>query len=295
MRYCPSCLEEYEDSVKTCSECAVDVVTEEELASRPGFRRLGEEDPRDFVVVGPAEDPYEADAFAAALEEARIPALARVRLAGTMDSLTDAAHGRYWEILVPADQKEKAAELMAKRHEELEAAQGEAAEAAEAEAMESKPEPDGYVEEKKSEEPDRSRYCPSCLAEYEETAKVCSECKQDLVTAEELSKRPEFSRLGKEDPRDFVVVGPANDPFEADAFTAAINEAGIPVMARMRHGGTVDSITATGNFWDVLVPVDQVQKAAEVMARRREELIASEGEAAEAAEAEAAEGEQPKN
>ncbi|MGC4117081.1 MAG: hypothetical protein QM765_21470 [Myxococcales bacterium] len=86
-------------------------------------------------------------------------------------------------------------------------------------------------------------------------------------------------------------MGPANDPFEADAFTAAIHEAGIPVLARMRHGGTVDSITATGNFWDVLVPADQVQKAAEVMAKRREELAAAEPEAAEAAEAEAAESE----
>jgi hypothetical protein len=107
MRYCPSCLEEYEDSAKTCSECGAEVVTEEELASRPGFRRLGEEDPRDFVVVGPAEDPFEADAFAAALEEAQIPVLARMRRGGTMDSLTEAAQGRWWEILVPADLKQK--------------------------------------------------------------------------------------------------------------------------------------------------------------------------------------------
>ncbi len=287
MRYCPSCLEEYEDSAKTCSECGAEVVTEEELASRPGFRRLGEEDPRDFVVVGPAEDPFEADAFAAALEEAQIPVLARMRRGGTMDSLTEAAQGRWWEILVPADLKQKAAELMARRHEELVAAESEAGEAAEEEALESKPEPDGYVEEKRPEEPNRARYCPACLEEYEETVKTCADCQQDLVTAEELAKRPEFSRLGEEDPRDFVVVGPAEDPFEADAFTAAIHEAGIPVTARMAHGGTVDSITAAGRYWEVLVPADQVQKAAEVMARRREELAAAEPEAAEAAEAEA--------
>jgi hypothetical protein len=86
-----------------------------------------------------------------------------------------------------------------------------------------------------------------------------------------------------------VVVARAGggDPFEADAFTAAIHEAGIPVTARMAHGGTVDSITAAGRYWEVLVPADQVQKAAEVMARRREELAAAEPEAAEAAEAEA--------
>ena len=291
MRYCPTCLEEYEDGVKQCSECKVDVVAEEALAGLPGFRRVGEEDPRDFVVVGPAEDPFEADAFAAAIAEAGIPVMARPKHGGTMDSLTESAQGHWWEVLVPADQKDKASEAMAKRREELVASESEAGEAAEAEALESKPEPDGYVEEKKPEEPDLSRYCPQCLEQYEETVKQCAECKVDLVTAEELAKRPEFSRLREEDPRDFVVVGPANDPFEADAFTAAISEAGIPVLARMRHGGTVDSITATGNFWDVLVPADQVEKAAQVMATRREELAASEAEAAEAAEAEATEGE----
>lgn len=140
------------------------------------------------------------------------------------------------------------------------------------------------------------RYCPSCLEEYEDKTETCSECKEALVTEQELAKRPGFHKVGEEDPRDFVVVGPAEDPFEADAFTSAISDAGIPVFARMRHQGSVDSITESVvlSYWDVLVPVDQREKAAEVMAKRREEIVASEADAEKAAEEEELESEVPK-
>ena len=132
------------------------------------------------------------------------------------------------------------------------------------------------------------RYCPTCLEEYEDGVAACAECKDALVTEEELAQRPGFRRVGEEDPRDFVTVGAAEDPFEADAFTAAIDEVGIPVMARMRHAGSVDSITESTNrsWWEILVPTDQRAKAAEVMAKRKEELDASAEDAGKAAEEE---------
>ncbi|MBI5549382.1 MAG: DUF2007 domain-containing protein [Deltaproteobacteria bacterium] len=141
------------------------------------------------------------------------------------------------------------------------------------------------------------RYCPSCLEEYEDANQTCAECKESLVAEEELAKRPEFHRVREEDPRDFAVAGPAEDPFEADAFTAALDEAGIPVMARMRRTGAVDAITdpVAHAWWEVLVPVDQVQKAIEIIARRKEELKAAEADSEKAAEEEEAEGESKTN
>lgn len=133
------------------------------------------------------------------------------------------------------------------------------------------------------------RYCPSCLEEYEEGSEACVECGDALVAEESLAARPEFQRLREEDdPRTFVVVGPAEDPFEADAFTAAVSEAGIPVLARMRHGSSVDALTesVSRSWWEIRVPAEQRDAAAAIVARRREELAASELDAGRAAEEE---------
>jgi hypothetical protein len=137
MRYCPSCLEEYEDSVKTCAECDKATVTEAELAERPEFKRIREDDdPRSFVVIGPAEDPFEADAFTAAISDAGIPVLARMRHGGSVDKLTESTSQSWWEILVADEDRQKAAEVMARRKEELAASEQDAEAAAEAEELE---------------------------------------------------------------------------------------------------------------------------------------------------------------
>lgn len=136
-------------------------------------------------------------------------------------------------------------------------------------------------------------YCPSCLEEYEDGVKACSDCKTELVTEETLAQRPEFRRLREdEDARDFIVIGPAEDPFEADAFVAAISEAGIPVLARNRRTSSVDALQSIQHsWWEILVPSDQREKAVEVMARRRVEIEESEADAERAAEEEEAEDE----
>jgi len=137
MLYCPGCLEEYEDSAKTCSECKAELLTEEALSKRPEFRRLREdEDVRNFVVIGPAEDPFEADAFTAAISEAGIPVFAHMRRTSAVDALTESVQRSWWEILVPADQREKAVEVMARRHAEIEESESDAERAAEEESSE---------------------------------------------------------------------------------------------------------------------------------------------------------------
>jgi len=136
VRYCPSCLEEYEDRVDACAECDVALVTEEELAGRPEFRRLrDDDDPRTFVVAGCAENPFDADALIAAVGEAGIPVLARVRNVSAADRLVDPVRGSWWDLLVPADQHLKAAEAIARRREELAALEADASMAAEEEAL----------------------------------------------------------------------------------------------------------------------------------------------------------------
>lgn len=85
-----------------------------------------------FVRVGTAEDPFEADLLADALEEAGIDVLARARRDAPVDTLVMPA-SPWWELLVPEPDAERAAKIVAERHEELAARADEAAAAAEAE------------------------------------------------------------------------------------------------------------------------------------------------------------------
>lgn len=144
MRYCPKCLEEYRNGIERCAECSELLVGEEELANRPEFRRLPpDEDATDFAVVGPAEDPFEADAFASAIDALGIPVLARMRPSSPVDALASAQRRPWWEILVPRSARQRAAEVMEERRKELQDAEADAALAAEEEAGEGEPESSG--------------------------------------------------------------------------------------------------------------------------------------------------------
>ncbi len=142
MRYCPKCLEEYRDGVERCAECAELLIAEKDLASRPEFRRLPpDEDPTDFAVVGPAEDPFEADAFVSAIDEAGIPVLARMRPSSPVDALASAQRRPWWEILVPRGSRDRAAQVIDERRREMQEAEPDAALAAEEEALQTEGEP----------------------------------------------------------------------------------------------------------------------------------------------------------
>jgi hypothetical protein len=138
------------------------------------------------------------------------------------------------------------------------------------------------------------RYCPSCLAEYTDGVPLCIECGgQPLISQEELSQRPGFRQPDAEDSTLYVAVGTAEDPYEADAFTSAIDEAGIAVYARPQHVSPVDALTtgARGPWWEILVPEAHVDKARRVLEDRRRDLVASGEDAASAAEDEELAGE----
>ena len=137
MKYCPECLSEYTDTTANCSECegGVKLVSAAELEGRPGFRRPEDEDTTSFVAVAEAEDPYEADAFSAAVEEAQIPVFVQLRRSSAADSLTSAVNHPYWQILVPEAQREKAAAIIELRRRELVESEVDAGKAAEDEEL----------------------------------------------------------------------------------------------------------------------------------------------------------------
>ncbi|MGI5863989.1 MAG: hypothetical protein ACOX6T_18310 [Myxococcales bacterium] len=135
------------------------------------------------------------------------------------------------------------------------------------------------------------KYCPGCLEEFEDSAQACADCGGKLlVNEEEIEKLPGLRRVREdEDTTHFVAAGSAEDPFEADAFTAAIGEAGIPVLATMKRSSPVDALTSSIQrpWWEILVPQEALEKATEIIGARRSELKASEEEAIKAAEEEA--------
>src|SRR5579871_6863156 len=98
MKYCPQCGSEYRDEVARCADDDVDLVGAAEMKSR-GLALPGERDTRRFTRVGTAEDPLSAERYVAALTEAKIPAFARPRRAGSVDGLTSAISGPWWEIV----------------------------------------------------------------------------------------------------------------------------------------------------------------------------------------------------
>jgi hypothetical protein len=101
-----------------------------------GLPLPGERDTRRFVRVSTAEDPLSAEQFVAALSQAQIPSFARPRRAGSVDGLTSAVAGPWWEIVAPEEQASKAQELIEAERRRIEASADEAARAAEEEEAE---------------------------------------------------------------------------------------------------------------------------------------------------------------
>jgi alkylated DNA nucleotide flippase Atl1 len=140
------------------------------------------------------------------------------------------------------------------------------------------------------------KYCPICLEEYEDTATSCAECHGErLLSEQEVSSRPELRRVRQdEDIQSFVLASTAEDLFEADAFTAAVHEAGIPVLARMRRSSAMEALTESTQrpWWDIMVPEPKREEAARIMEECRQQMADSEDEAVKAAEEEELETEE---
>jgi hypothetical protein len=132
------------------------------------------------------------------------------------------------------------------------------------------------------------KYCTECGAEYQDSAEKCSDCEtSELVSREEMRRRG-VPLATDRDTRRFVPAGTAEDPLTQEALVKVLEGEKIPVYPRARSGGTVDMITGpSGEWWELLVPEELVDRARLILEVEREKLKATEDEAAQAAEEEA--------
>lgn len=138
------------------------------------------------------------------------------------------------------------------------------------------------------------KYCTECGAEYQDSAVKCSDCTgSELVPVEEMRRRS-IPLASDRDTRKFATAGTAEDPLTQEALVHLLEEADIPVFARPRRGGVVDTITGPATeWWELLVPEEQAQKAAQLIKDEKARMKATEEDAARAAEEEAMESEKP--
>lgn len=87
----------------------------------------------------------------------------------------------------------------------------------------------------------------------------------------------------------FVKVGVADDPFEADLLTDALDEVGIPVAARSTRDMVMDTLVNPAAIaWDILVPEEFEARARAIIEAKSKEIEDAAADAARAAEEEEA-------
>jgi hypothetical protein len=137
MKYCVECGSEYQATVTECADCPGSLLVDAEGMRQRGLPLPHERDTREFLRVGTAEDPLTAEQLVRMLEAENIPVFSRPRRAGTVDVLTTGNPMPWWEILVPEEHTQRAAELIAQQKAQQEANSDEASRAAEEEELES--------------------------------------------------------------------------------------------------------------------------------------------------------------
>ena len=112
------------------------------------------------------------------------------------------------------------------------------------------------------------------------------------TVAEPLGSRPDEDIVkgppAADDAR-FVKVGSADDPFEADLLTDALDEAEIPVAARSTRDMVMDTLVNPAPMsWDILVPAEFEARARSIVEARSRAIEEGAADAARAAEEEEA-------
>lgn len=132
------------------------------------------------------------------------------------------------------------------------------------------------------------KYCVNCGSEYEDSVTECSDCPGSALVDAPTMRQSGKPLPGERDERTFVRAGTAEDPLTAEAYMQVLEAARIPVIAHAHRGGTVDVLT-TGivqDWWEILVPEDELSRAVPLLSREQDALAATEDEAVAAAEEE---------
>ena len=110
--------------------------------------------------------------------------------------------------------------------------------------------------------------------------------------AEPLGSRPDEDIVKGPPAADnarFVTVGSADDPFEADLLTDALDQVEIPVIARASRDHVLDTLVVPApNFWDIMVPQEHAARARELVEAKKRDLERNAAEAEAAAKKKAA-------
>ena len=135
------------------------------------------------------------------------------------------------------------------------------------------------------------KYCPACGSEYRNDIASCADCAgaPALVSPHQMRERG-LPLPGDRDTRKFVSVITAEDPLSAEQYVAALEEEKITAFARPRRAGLVDPLTtASGPWWEIVVPEEQGPRAVEIVQAEEARIEAGAEEAGRAAEEEEAE------
>lgn len=133
------------------------------------------------------------------------------------------------------------------------------------------------------------KYCMECGSEYEDDVMACADDgNTQLLSLEEMHRRG-LRTIEENDTRRFVRAGIAEDPLSSERFTQLLESENIPVFARPRRAGPVDTITGgtISPWWEILVPEEHVAQATRLLAEARQQIDAEAEEAGRAAEEEA--------
>lgn len=134
MRYCPTCDDEYVDSVERCRDDGAPLLARDEWEAE--LRRQGRSlEPGMLVTVAIVSDRFEADQLAAALADEELRPSVVATKASVVDPLTTPGPTTY-AVVVPEDEEARALALVPELREALESSTVEAGEAAEAEEAE---------------------------------------------------------------------------------------------------------------------------------------------------------------
>lgn len=136
------------------------------------------------------------------------------------------------------------------------------------------------------------KYCTLCGSEYQDEVTACADDGSTQFATQEEVQRRGLPAGAQRDTRRFVRAGMAEDPLSSERFTQVLEAHHIPVFARPRSSGTVDSITdgIVAPWWEILVPEEHLAKASELIEAAKKEIDSEAEEAGRAAELEATAG-----
>ena len=129
------------------------------------------------------------------------------------------------------------------------------------------------------------RYCPQCGEEYRDSVTICAEDGTALVDRQTY----EATMAPKQDLTRLTSLLTLDDRFEADELAQTLADQGFDVAVVSNKTPTMGTLTTPGpTLFSIVVPNDEVGRAAPLVVEWRKDLESSRAQAEQAADAEEA-------